>query len=173
MIENSCDKSQTQPVSAAPSVFTPQTAEPFKENIMHQSVANAHEAYQLAQNYIDRLAPAENLFYHAWVCHRYYIFDFLPRNADPAELPALPEKKGGFWTVLFHRAQADAPEDNPACLLATKDGYTACSYGKYGPVLVEKSSGECSIHPLDDPKGLDHYRTLIEHAQAISEDQLL
>ena len=140
---------------------------------MSKTVTNAHEACQLAQDYIDRLAPAENLFYHAWVCHRYYIFDFLPRDLDPTELTAQAQKKGGFWTSLFHRNPSGHSADNTACLLSGKEGYTAYSYGKFGPVLVDKSSGECSIHPLDDPKGLEHYRTLIEHAQVIREDQLI
>ena len=141
---------------------------------MEQKVTGVHEAYQLAQNYINRLAPDENIFYHAWVCHRYYIFDFLPVKLDPGNLTAPNDKKTGLLASLFHGKEVGSAAGKGGQLLATGDGYTAFSYGKFGPVLVEKSSGECFIHPLNDLKGLDHYRTLIEHAKTISvsEDRL-
>lgn len=177
------------------------------------------EAYTLAQNYIDGLAPEENVLHEAWSCHRYYIFDFIPHSemalnqedllnsTKPAaddlagqleatqqeleetreELAAVQEQMAQMQEELqalltdpkqarkdFAKNAEPAAEENASdegTVLATNNGYTCVSYGNYGPVLVEKETGECAAHELSDPKGVTHYRELLAHSELIPVSQ--
>ncbi len=102
------------------------------------------EAYEKAKAYIAGLAPEESLFYEARESYTYYIFDFLPNDAD---------------------------ENTKGCLLSGKTGYTCMTYGTYGPVLVSKYTGECLANALDE-KSIASYRNLIERSKMIPREEV-